>query len=342
MSEPVHRRRPTIKDVAELAGVSAATVSYVLGGRGSGRSSGSRETQERVRAAADQLGYRPNRAARGARTGLSKTILVAMPDLDDPWTTATIQAIRDMGLRWGLSVLVLPSDDWFDVLAALPVDAAFISRPTVQRANRSQIQTLVNQGLRLVVFSDSLKPQGFDVISSSPMEAVRLAARELAPTGDVVFVASHRIVAHSQARERWAAFADEMAKLGKQVDPTRDGVVGGPDEISAFLDSRRPSAVITETVGAAVTTYIEAARLGISIPDQLQILAVGTVPDSVASVAPLSYVGEVDVFGRIADIVVKRALDVSVPPQLFDLPNVVVHRSTTRPGDDECQSLALG
>ena len=66
------RRPPTIADVARLAEVSTTTVSFVLNdpaGRGIPA-----ETRDRVRAAADQLGYRPNAAARLLRTRRSHTI----------------------------------------------------------------------------------------------------------------------------------------------------------------------------------------------------------------------------------------------------------------------------
>ena len=52
--------RPTIRDVAEAAGVSLTTVSYVLSGRPGGTSRISRPTQDRVQAAARELGYVPN------------------------------------------------------------------------------------------------------------------------------------------------------------------------------------------------------------------------------------------------------------------------------------------
>jgi LacI family transcriptional regulator len=69
----VKSRRATLADVARLAGVSGTTVSYILNGRADEmRIAG--ETQERVRAAVAELGYRPNRSARSLRTRSTKTI----------------------------------------------------------------------------------------------------------------------------------------------------------------------------------------------------------------------------------------------------------------------------
>ena len=63
---------PTTHDVARIAGVSRATVSFVLNGRAKGRVSP--QAQERVLAAAESLGYRPNRLATALSTGRTYTI----------------------------------------------------------------------------------------------------------------------------------------------------------------------------------------------------------------------------------------------------------------------------
>ncbi|TQK20733.1 DNA-binding LacI/PurR family transcriptional regulator [Microbacterium sp. SLBN-154] len=66
--------RPTSRDVARLAGVTQATVSYALSGKGSI----SPETRDRVKAAARELGYQPNLAARAMRTRRTGRIAVVM------------------------------------------------------------------------------------------------------------------------------------------------------------------------------------------------------------------------------------------------------------------------
>ncbi|MEZ0065636.1 DNA-binding LacI/PurR family transcriptional regulator [Streptacidiphilus sp. MAP12-20] len=70
---------PTSADVARLAGVSRATVSYVLNDTVGGRVS--EQTRLRVRAAAEQLGYVPHAAARSLRAGHSGLVLLATPEI---------------------------------------------------------------------------------------------------------------------------------------------------------------------------------------------------------------------------------------------------------------------
>ncbi|KOT40697.1 LacI family transcriptional regulator [Streptomyces caelestis] len=71
------RSVPTSADVARLAGVSRATVSYVLNNAGAVRIS--EPTRRRVREAAKELGYVPHAAARSLRAGHSRTVLMPAP-----------------------------------------------------------------------------------------------------------------------------------------------------------------------------------------------------------------------------------------------------------------------
>ncbi|MEU6276045.1 LacI family DNA-binding transcriptional regulator [Streptomyces populi] len=74
---PVRRPVPTSADVARLAGVSRATVSYVLNNTSAVRIS--EPTRRRVREAAEELGYVPHAAARSLRAGHSRMVLMPAP-----------------------------------------------------------------------------------------------------------------------------------------------------------------------------------------------------------------------------------------------------------------------
>ncbi|MFI9169284.1 LacI family DNA-binding transcriptional regulator [Streptomyces lincolnensis] len=77
-ASPVPRSVPTSADVARLAGVSRATVSYVLNNTSAVRIS--EPTRRRVREAAKELGYVPHAAARSLRAGHSRMVLMPAPD----------------------------------------------------------------------------------------------------------------------------------------------------------------------------------------------------------------------------------------------------------------------
>ena len=74
-------KRPTQTDVAHVAGVSRATVSYVLNGQAKGRVPISEETRKRVLAAVEELGYEPDARAQALRSGSTQTIGLILPDI---------------------------------------------------------------------------------------------------------------------------------------------------------------------------------------------------------------------------------------------------------------------
>jgi DNA-binding LacI/PurR family transcriptional regulator len=80
-------RRPTIRDVAERAGVSKSLVSLVMRGNSSVRE----DKRRRVEHAAEELGYRPNLAARSLSTVRSKTIGILMADLRNPFQVDVVE-----------------------------------------------------------------------------------------------------------------------------------------------------------------------------------------------------------------------------------------------------------
>src|SRR5689334_10101449 len=91
-------RRPTIRDVAERAGVSKSLVSLVMRGEPMVRE----DKRRRVQQAAEELGYRTNFAARSLSAVRSKTVGVLIADLRNPLLVDVVeqaeQALEDAGL----------------------------------------------------------------------------------------------------------------------------------------------------------------------------------------------------------------------------------------------------
>jgi len=100
------RNAVTRDDVARLAGVSSAAVSYVI----NGTKKLTPETEARVREAIRKLGYRPNRAARALRLGSSETLGIVVPDATNPFFTMVTHAVELAAARRGYSVIAVNSD----------------------------------------------------------------------------------------------------------------------------------------------------------------------------------------------------------------------------------------
>ncbi|HZB34373.1 MAG TPA: LacI family DNA-binding transcriptional regulator [Streptosporangiaceae bacterium] len=102
-------RRPTSRDVAVAAGVSQSTVSIVLTGKWPGRVSP--HTAQTVREAATRLGYRPNLAARNLRLGQTRTVLLVVPTLANPFFGAVYTGAARVAAEHGFGVVVYPWPD---------------------------------------------------------------------------------------------------------------------------------------------------------------------------------------------------------------------------------------
>ncbi len=116
-------KKPTQADVARLAGVSRATVSYVLNGIVNDRVLISAETRQRVLAAVEELGYEPDARAQALRSGHTKTIGLIIPDIHNPhfWQAAdgVEQELRASGYHLLLSSANLSPEYGEDVLKEL-------------------------------------------------------------------------------------------------------------------------------------------------------------------------------------------------------------------------------
>jgi DNA-binding LacI/PurR family transcriptional regulator len=88
---------PTIKDVARLAEVSPATVSYVLNGRWDGDGTISEATRTRVLAAVAELGYVPNQTARNLRRQRTERVCLVLSHLGVPYSDAWLRITEQSG-----------------------------------------------------------------------------------------------------------------------------------------------------------------------------------------------------------------------------------------------------
>ena len=103
----------SIEDVARRAGVSIATVSRAL--REPHRVSG--DTRDRVLAAIDELGYRPNRAAASLRRGRTGVIALVVPDIENPYFSSMTKGAQAASRERGYGLVVVDTTERADVEA---------------------------------------------------------------------------------------------------------------------------------------------------------------------------------------------------------------------------------
>ncbi|MGZ0149016.1 DUF6807 family protein [Kribbella sp. WER1] len=109
----------TIADVARVASVSRATVSRVM----NGRLSVAPEIVARVRAAAEQLNYRPSDLARSLSLGRTNMVALVVPDLGNPLFQQILRGITNASAAAGYKVLVAETDEDPEAEAAIAIEA---------------------------------------------------------------------------------------------------------------------------------------------------------------------------------------------------------------------------
>jgi DNA-binding LacI/PurR family transcriptional regulator len=275
------RRRPTIRDVAERAGVSKSLVSLVMRGEPLVRE----DKRRRVQQAAAELGYRTNWAARSLSAVRSGTVGVLAADLRNPWSMevaeAVGQALEEAGLTTLLTSAVLPSSaagrPRLDVgvigaLRDLRVDGLLVVGSVPERARLAKV---VADLPVVVVGARAEGLAGADAVRSDDAAGMELVVDHLVARG-------HRRIAHlggaggAVASERAAGYRSAMARHGlageiavQACDFSEDG---GYAAAAALLDGGRPvTAMAAVNDLAAVGAMSAAADGGLDLPAELAV-----------------------------------------------------------------------
>lgn len=103
-------RKISLSELAKQLGVSKTLVSLVLNGKGDAYGI-SAETQEKVKEAAARLNYRPNRMARGLRTGQTNVIGLVVADISNPFYSRITRSIEDHAAAHGYNLICCSSEE---------------------------------------------------------------------------------------------------------------------------------------------------------------------------------------------------------------------------------------
>lgn len=278
----------TIRGVAEAAGVSITTVSFVLNNRHPQVDAIPKETRERVKACAEALGYRRNPAAAALRTGRSLWIGVMMRSLKDEreaWFWAPYELSLLSGIQKALS-----ENGYFTVLDSVS-----------PWGNVETLDPLVSSGIgglilrcpspKIVEQAEELRDSGIPVIAVFPankqdlypysldldnFKAGQLAAEVLIKSGctSPLYVVSDDIAHWDDDRTK--GFCDVMDRMFGyrpmvyELPDAEDSVRVGA--IAEAIKRHKPDAIMCPEGGAAFLASMAADKLKINIPQDLVIL----------------------------------------------------------------------
>ncbi len=275
--------RPTIIDVARIAGVSKSTVARAL----SNGAEINAETRERVLAAARTAGYERNHLAVGMRSGRSGMIGLVIPDIANPFWAEVARGAQDRAAEQGASLLVF-SSDWdrerearhLQTLRQARVDGAIIN-PVAD-----SFDDLDRFGLPFVLIGSSAERlAGTPSVGSDIHQAVRLGLDHLVskghPTPSFILGPKSRI-----ARARFLRAVYEHW-LARDLDPatvvTADGeytVESGRAAMHRLLSQHRSGHVTVFAANdlMALGAMMAARDAGLNCPRDVSILGFDGIP----------------------------------------------------------------
>jgi LacI family transcriptional regulator len=208
---------PTINDVAKRAGVAPITVSRVINNSGYF----SEATQKRVESAIADLGYVPNRLARGLRTKRSNVLALVMTDISNPFFTTVARGVEDTAGEAGYTVTYCNTDEseskeknYLDLLIQQQVDGILL---VPARSTADSVNYLQQHGKHVVVLDRRVPGAETDVVRCDSEEGAYRLTRLLLDLG-------HRRIAMlggpegvSTAEDRLTGYRRAMAESGMEA-----------------------------------------------------------------------------------------------------------------------------
>lgn len=319
----------TSRDVARAAGVSQAAVSLVLGDKWRGRVSAAKA--DAVRAAARELGYRPNAAARTLRTGGTRTALLVVPALTNEFFAGVHTGAARAAAAHDFGVVLYPSPEGIGP-APDPFAAAHTAVDGVIASSMATdaVRALRGGGLPLVMLdSDPADAGAVATVNADVADGMRQVVRHLLELG-------HRRITHIAAgidswtfAARGRALADALVAMpGARLRTERAelSVAGGLTAAQRALTgppADRPTALVCDDDLLAAGACKAVRRLGLRVPHDVSVtgfddlaLATAVEPELTTVRLPADTVGAAGMTALLDALAGRRAGGTTVPARL--------------------------
>ncbi len=313
-------RPATRADVARLAGVSTAVVSYVVN---EGPRPVADATRERVLRAIRTLDYRPNASARALKRGSTRMLGLVLSEIINPFHSECIDALDAAASQRGFSMLLASThgdqarehlmranlvERGVDGLIFLSV---FPDRPS-GAASRD-----VDAGLPRLIFDRSQAVQGFSTVGADAVEGGRLATGHLLAHG-------HRRIAYLGGPldplvgpGRAAGWEQSLAEAGADVPPpvlTEWSRAGGAAGVRILMDSPEPpTAIFAGSDLMAVGALQALHEVGKRVPEDVAVVSFDGTAESEYSWPALTAVRAP--YRTMADAAIAAFIDVPDVPR---------------------------
>ncbi|WP_305789710.1 LacI family DNA-binding transcriptional regulator [Symbioplanes lichenis] len=336
---PTNRRAArgvSMADVARLAGVSAQTVSRVSNGHPSVVES----TRRQVLDAMQELGYRPNSAARALKRGEFRTLGIILFTLATTGNSRTVEAIATHAAREGYAITLIPvavpTQDGvlgaFTRLGELAVDGIIV----IMEVHLLDAADLTLPPNVPVVVVDSDAGDRYPVVDTDQADGARQATRHLLDLGHPTVHHVAGPVESFAAGRRLQAWSDTLRSSGRPVPEVQRG------DWSAESGYRAGLALAADPGCTAVFAANDQMALGVmralheagrAIPGDVSVVGFDDLPDSPAYLPPLTTVHQdfAEMGRRCVDTLLRQLRREPGRPGTDLVPTRLVLRDSTAP-----------
>lgn len=276
----------TIHDVARQAGLSVATVSRALSGRGyvSERSKG------RVLAAVAALGYVPNGLARGLKTQRSGLVALLVPEIMNSFYTTLSRGVEDVANAHGLQVILGNTDEslvkeraYVDLMTSTRVEGVILA-PAGD--SRDTLGVLATQSVPTVLVDRTVPGYSGDLVRGDSIAGAHDLTRHLLTLGHrrIALINGHPDT--SVAQERAAGFRMALAEAHIPVDEccTSFGTWFADDaavRTGELLDAPEPpTAILAANTFMAIGALRALRQRGLAVPEQVALACFDDIEDA--------------------------------------------------------------
>ena len=327
----------TIREVAESAGVSYATVSHVI----NNTRVVSQGTRERVLAAMAALNYRPNALARSLRQGKTNTMGLVLPDSANPFFAEISRSIEDAAFKKGYSVFLCNTEldtqrelFYVDVLSKKQVDGIIFVAAGDQA---DSLDFLLRQNMPVVMIDRDLPNVEVDAVLTDHQLGGFLATRHLIELGHKRIACIAGPSSITPSAQRMTGYRQALEQAGLPYD---EGLIirgdyharSGMEVTHAILKLvPRPTAIFALNDLMALGALRAAAEAGYAVPRELAVVGYDDLELAQFTTPPLTTIAQPkrEIGAQAVNLLVERISRRSLSPnRLILAPELIVRRST--------------
>lgn len=315
-------KKPTQLDVAKLAGVSRATVSYIINENAPAPIP--EKTQQRVWSAINALGYVPNQQAQHLRKQATKRICVAFSRLGVPYNDRFIVDFQRIAKSHDYSVIINICNNIDDIKYLLQqlrgglADGLFLEVASVRQETLNQlIKEFRTVHIPKIVMGNIDPTQvSADVLRTDPYSASYRAVQYLIEQGHHQIGFLGHFIAEADEYDRFNGYQNAMTDAGLILKESLI-IDGAESRKQAYHSAEKlldldtpPTAIFCTADIAALSVIAVAHERGMVVPQDLAVIGTGNIPECEYSFPKLTSIGPVNRdISHVAELLISRMED---------------------------------